>query len=112
MGWYTLTKTPNKEPFGGKMDAEQAWQSAMGQLQMEMPKASYDTWVRETRMSSYADGAFTISVRNAYARDWLESRLSSTVTRLLTGIMNRSVNVSFVVKNAVEACPEPVVPTY
>ena len=79
------------------MDAEQAWQSALGQLQMEMPKASFDTWVRDTRVASYEDGQFTISVRNAYARDWLESRLSSTVTRLLMGIMNRSVEVDFVV---------------
>jgi chromosomal replication initiator protein len=79
------------------MDAEQAWQSALGQLQMEMPKASFDTWVRDTRISSYADGMFTVAVRNAYARDWLESRLSSTVIRLLTGIMNRSVEVAFIV---------------
>jgi chromosomal replication initiator protein len=79
------------------MDAEQAWQSALGQLQMEMPKASFDTWVRDTRVASYEDGLFTVSVRNAYARDWLESRLSSTVTRLLMGIMNRSVEVDFVV---------------
>jgi chromosomal replication initiator protein len=79
------------------MDAEQAWQSALGQLQMEMPKASFDTWVRDTRIASYEDGLFTVSVRNAYARDWLESRLSSTVTRLLMGIMNRSVEVDFVV---------------
>ena len=43
------------------------------------------------------DGLFTVSVRNAYARDWLESRLSSTVTRLLMGIMNRTVDVAFVV---------------
>jgi len=79
------------------MDAEQAWQSALGQLQMEMPKASFDTWVRDTQIKSYDDGLFTVSVRNAYARDWLESRLSSTVTRLLMGIMNRSVEVDFVV---------------
>jgi chromosomal replication initiator protein len=79
------------------MDAEQAWQSALGQLQMEMPKASFDTWVRDTQIYSYDDGVFTIGVRNAYARDWLECRLSSTVTRLLMGIMNRSVNVSFIV---------------
>ena len=79
------------------MDAEQAWQSALGQLQMEMPKASFDTWVRDTQIASYDDGLFTVSVRNAYARDWLESRLSSTVTRLLMGIMNRSVEVDFVV---------------
>jgi len=79
------------------MDAEQAWQSALGQLQMEMPKASFDTWVRDTQIYSYDEGVFTIGVRNAYARDWLESRLSSTVTRLLMGIMNRAVNVAFVV---------------
>jgi hypothetical protein len=81
------------------MDAEQAWQSALGQLQMEMPKASFDTWVRDTRLASYEDGLFTIAVCNAYARDWLESRLASTATRLLMGIMNRSVEVQFTVAN-------------
>ncbi|MBU0512743.1 MAG: chromosomal replication initiator protein DnaA [Chloroflexi bacterium] len=79
------------------MKASQAWQAALGQLQMEMPKAAFDTWVRDAEMLSYEDGSFMIGVQNAYARDWLDSRLSSTVTRLLTGIMNRSVEVRFVV---------------
>jgi len=90
------------------MDAKQAWQSALGQLQMEMPKASFDTWVRDTRIASYVDGLFTIGVSNAYARDWLESRLSSTVTRLLMGIMNRAIDVVFVVNCNDEPAPEPV----
>ena len=75
------------------MNAEQAWQSVLGQLQMEMPRASFDTWVRDTRPISYQDGTLTVGVRNAYARDWLESRLASTVSRLLVGIMRGSVNV-------------------
>ena len=79
------------------MKPEQAWQATIGQLQMEMPKASYNTWVRDTEMVSYEDGSFIIGVQNAYARDWLESRLSSTVRRLLTGMMNRSVEVRFIV---------------
>ena len=79
------------------MKPEQAWQAALGQLQMEMPKAAFDTWVRDTEMLAYEDGSFIIGVHNAYARDWLQSRLSSTVTRLLTGIMNRTVEVRFVV---------------
>ncbi|HBG74932.1 MAG: chromosomal replication initiation protein DnaA [Chloroflexi bacterium GWB2_49_20] len=81
------------------MDGQQAWQSALGQLQMEMPKASFDTWVRDTRIVSYNGGTFTIGVRNAYARDWLESRLSSTATRLLMGIMNQDVDIQFVVSS-------------
>jgi chromosomal replication initiator protein len=79
------------------MKATQAWQAALGQLQMEMPKAAFDTWVRDAELLSYEDGAFTIGVQNAYARDWLDSRLSSTVTRLLTGIMNRTVEIRFIV---------------
>jgi chromosomal replication initiator protein len=79
------------------MNAEQAWQSVLGQLQMEMPRASFDTWVRDTKPVSYQDGTLTIGVRNAYARDWLESRLASTVSRLLVGIMNASVVVNFIV---------------
>ncbi len=79
------------------MKAEQAWQAAVGQLQLEMPKAAFDTWVRQTELITYEDGVFVMGVPNAYARDWLESRLSSTVTRLLAGIMNRTVGVRFVV---------------
>ncbi len=86
------------------MNAEQAWQSVLGQLQMEMPRASFDTWVRDTRAIAYQEGTLTVGVRNAYAREWLESRLASTVSRLLVGIMNASVAVNFVVNE-----PEPVV---
>jgi chromosomal replication initiator protein len=79
------------------MDAVQAWQSALGQLQMEMPKASFDIWVRDAQVIAFDEGQFTIGVKNAYARDWLESRLASTAARLLMGIMNQKVDVSFVV---------------
>jgi chromosomal replication initiator protein len=85
------------------MKAEQAWQSVLGQLQTEMPKASYDTWVRDTQVLSYEEGLLIIGVENAYARDWLESRLASTVNRLMVGVMNRSVDVKFVVSSGVEA---------
>lgn len=79
------------------MDAKQAWQAVLGQLQMEMPKASFDTWVRDTEFIAYEDGSFIIGVQNTYARDWLDSRLTSTVSRLLTGMMNRTVEINFVV---------------
>ena len=84
------------------MDHQRAWQTVLGQLQMEMPRASYDTWVRDTKALSYEDGCLTIGVGTAYARDWLESRLASTVSRLLIGIMNRTVSVEFIVNQLEE----------
>lgn len=79
------------------MNTEQAWQSVLAQLQMEMPRASFDTWVRDTRPLAYENGMITVGVRNAYARDWLESRLATNVSRLLIEILNSNVSVNFVV---------------
>ncbi|MBC8333215.1 MAG: hypothetical protein H8E28_14640 [Anaerolineae bacterium] len=87
------------------MKAAQAWQAALGQLQLEMPKAAFDTWVRDTEFIGFDDetGTLTISCWNAYARDWLEDRLTSTVKKLLAGIMNGEVTVQFVVHNDIVA---------
>ncbi len=79
------------------MDFKQAWQSVLGQLQMEMPKASFETWARDTKAVSLENGTLTVAARNAYARDWLENRLTSTVDRLLIGILNTNISVNFIV---------------
>jgi hypothetical protein len=89
---------------GGSMTPAQAWQSVLGQLEQEMPRAAFDNWVRTTRAIRYGRNTLSIEARNAYARDWLESRLSSTVNRLLVGIMNDgSIAVEFVVADEVSA---------
>jgi chromosomal replication initiator protein len=79
------------------MNPQQAWQATLGQLQMEMSKAAFDTWVRNADLVNHKENLFTVGVQNAYARDWLDSRLSSTVTRLLTGMMEAPQQVRFVV---------------
>jgi chromosomal replication initiator protein len=79
------------------MNAERVWDAALGQLQLEMPRATFDTWVRDAELLAYEDGTFIVGVQNAYARDWLEDRLRSTVSRVLTSVTGRSSAVRFVV---------------
>lgn len=79
------------------MQCEQIWQTALGQLQMEIPKSTFDTWVRGTSLLTHEDGSYVVGVKNAYAKDWLENRLISAVRRTLTGIVGRTVEVRFVV---------------
>jgi chromosomal replication initiation ATPase DnaA len=93
------------------MTAARAWPAVLRELQSDMPKAAYDKWVRDAVLLSARDGTFVIGAQNAYARDWLEGRLASTITRLLAGICNRSVAVRFVDVAAAgsggSACPPP-----
>jgi hypothetical protein len=81
---------------------EQAWQSVLGQLKMEMPRASFDTWVQNTWVLGFDSEILKIGVHNSYTREWLESRLTSTINRLLIGILNKSVKVEFVVDQNIQ----------
>ncbi len=78
------------------MNAEHAWQATLGQLQLEMSKAAFDTWVSSAEFLGYDENQrkFEIGVKNAYARDWLEDRLSATMVRMLTGMMGCPVSIN------------------
>ena len=79
------------------MEAERLWLAALGQLQVEMPRAAFDTWVREAEFLAFEDGEMVVGVGNSFARDWLQDRLQATVNRVLSGIAARTVQVRFVV---------------
>lgn len=85
------------------MNAEQAWQAVLGQLQMEMPRSSFETWVRDTAVLRLENGILTIGVRNAYARDWLENRLQESAAALLAAQLNQAVQLRFVVAGSASA---------
>ena len=74
-----------------------AWMQALDALQMEIPRASFDTWVHGTQAVYYDGSAMSVCARNSYARDWLESRLTNTIERLLLEILHQPVSISFVV---------------
>jgi len=78
-------------------EIETAWSSVLQLLQLEMLKASFETWVRDSKVIRYDGNALSIGVRNAYTRDWLDKHLRLTVEKLLVGVLGRSVTVAFVV---------------
>jgi chromosomal replication initiator protein len=62
-----------------------------------MTQATFETWLRDSRLLEYKDGAFVIAVKSGYAKDWLEHRLLATIKRTLTRLAGRTVGVKFVV---------------
>lgn len=78
---------------------EKAWQAALANLQMDMSRAAFETWVKPACLEDFNDGTFVISCMNSYGRDWLADRLTSTLERFLCGVMNREIKVRFMVND-------------
>ena len=77
------------------MDAKRAWEATLGDLELQMTKATFDTWLKNTRLASFEDGCFVVGVPNAYAKDWLRHRLYATIKDTLTRIFGSTVDLKF-----------------
>ncbi len=87
--------------------AKKTWQATLGELQLQMTRGTFDTWLKNTEVISFEDGSFIVGVHSAYAVDWLQNRLLPTIKRTLQRLMGRSVEIRFIVKPSGPDNPEP-----
>ena len=80
------------------MDAKQVWRAALGELQVSLSPANYETWLRDTVLVDVDDNRFKIAVPNGFAKDWLETRYRSLISQTLARIVGYSVQVEFMVR--------------
>ena len=91
------------------MSPEKAWKATLGELELQMTKATFNTWLKDAQLLACDDGEYIVGVRNDYARDWLENRLNETIVRTLSTIVGSQVSVRFVVwSDALISPPPPV----
>ncbi|MFQ6102150.1 MAG: chromosomal replication initiator protein DnaA [Anaerolineae bacterium] len=81
------------------MKPDLIWSAALGELQLQMTQATFDTWLRDSRLLKCEDGTFVIGVKSGYAKDWLEHRLLATIKRTLVRLTGRTVEVKFIVRS-------------
>ena len=55
------------------------WRAALGELQMRVSGACYETWLVDTTALSYTNGVFRVAAPNAFVAEMLEQRLFELV---------------------------------
>jgi len=86
------------EPPPDKLAA--LWADVTTALQLQMTKATFDTWIKSTVLVSAADGVLTVEVGNKYAKDWLENRLQKQILRVLKQFVDGPVELKFIERGA------------
>ncbi len=79
------------------MTSDQVWPAVLGELELQMTQATFDTWLRDTRLLKRENGLYVIGVKSGYAKDWLENRLLGTIKRTMARHIGKTVEIKFVV---------------
>jgi hypothetical protein len=74
-------------------DPQQAWEVVKKQLRPDMVPADFETWIKPLQALNFDQDTFVLGAQNDYARDWVDGRLRTRITRTLTGIYARQVDL-------------------
>ena len=83
--------------------AKETWEATKGALQVQVSKANFDTWIKDTVGLSQQGNQFVVGTPSAFAKEWLEKRLRSLITKVLISITGENVEIQF----QVCVSPEP-----
>jgi chromosomal replication initiator protein len=74
---------------------QEIWDTALGELQVQVSKANFRTWFSKTSGLAYQDNRFVIGVPNTFAAEYLEKNQRSLIEKALVGLTSPHVQVVF-----------------
>jgi chromosomal replication initiator protein len=76
--------------------AREIWGAALGELQVQVSRSNYRTWLERTEGLEYQDGCFTVSVPNTFIAEYLDRNQRSLIEKTLIHLTaSPEIQVSF-----------------
>ncbi|MDI6814747.1 MAG: chromosomal replication initiator protein DnaA, partial [Dehalococcoidales bacterium] len=86
--------------------AQQIWEAALGELQIQVNKPNYRTWLEKTIGLSYQDNQFVVGVPNTFVAEYLDKNLRSLIEKTLIGLTHHDLKVLFQVDTRDQNSPD------
>jgi len=87
--------------------ARDIWKRVLGELQVQVSKANYTTWLSDSEGLSYQDSTFVVSVPSVFVAEWLSRRLYPLIRKTLIAIIGQELDVQFSVGNPEQPSFQP-----
>lgn len=81
-------------------DLKRTWDAALGDIQLQLTRATFDTWMKGTELVGLEGDCYVISTPSPYAVEWLENRLQKMIKQTLERHIGALVSLKFVVRTA------------
>ncbi len=81
------------------MDFDQLWQTALGEIEVQISRPNYVTWLKNSQLVDKQDGIALISLPNNFAKEWVENKYQKIILSTLRNLDETTKKIQFTVKN-------------
>ena len=75
--------------------ATRVWDTALGQLQLQVTRPNFDTWLKDTVGLRTENGSFIIGTPSDFVSEWLSAKMGPVIAKTVGTILGRSVTLRF-----------------
>ena len=68
------------------MDSNELWKAALGEIELQVSRANFKTWLQNTSIAEKKGGVVTIAVPNSFTKEWLENKYHKFILRSLRNL--------------------------
>jgi chromosomal replication initiator protein len=80
------------------MPYEQIWQAALGEIEINLSRANFITWFKNTFISSIENGQVIVCVPNAFIKKWLEEKYHKNILSALENVLKQKISIIYKVE--------------
>jgi len=87
------------------MQPDELWEVALGEIELQLSKANFNTWFKNTKILSVENGAVVIGVPNIFTKEWLEKKYNDSILKALQNISREITKISYKVYSPKDITP-------
>ena len=80
------------------MNLEELWQLTLGEMEVQLSRANFATWLKSSRLLNKDDGVMYVSLPNHFAREWVENKYHKNLLGIIRGFDPSTKKIEFVVR--------------
>ncbi len=92
------------------MDLEQMWQSTLGEMQIQLSKAHFATWLKNSQLVEKKDDTVVVALPNNFTKSWVENKYQKHLLGIMRGFDGSVKKIEFVVGGRYFAQPQTAEP--
>ena len=81
-----------------EQSTREIWNAVLGELQLQLPRPTFETWLKQTDGVSYDEHQFVVEAPTTFAVAWLERRMYNAIQKTVEKITERPLDILFRVK--------------
>ena len=79
------------------MDLEQLWQLTLNEMELQLSRASFATWLKNSKLIDKKDGTCFIALPNNFAKEWIENKYQKNILGIIRNFDSSARKLEFLV---------------